>query len=1294
MAHHMFMENLSVSNDQGSPFINNDELPEHQRARRAPNSSTGASGRGNPGAWVMYPDDKLADFISFLANTEIDDMCSASEVGIAPELIKVLRSTGVRTSPLDAFADPNYCVCDNELRFIDHREAALNLKKWVGSAIVQKKQYAMGVHPMTSPVPNEDPMLLSFAPQSLKTIAVLGGARAVTTDIAAHACQLLLNQQAEGRSERDQVILNAVLLHTMESRASIRPMKIQSRMGSNHAVVDPMNAISVKHSVTEDGYLREYSDFCEANRSTISTMMAKCMKAGIAHHGLDGLRTEEASASSKLASKRAGDVGQSKAMAAGDISRVDAMVVASQVSWWHPGVTMWIAAYKMSVAMLSSAKALTLSDKEVQCLVEYTFSRTTYRKLVASNALMDSTRDIAASEVTQAASTPIRWERQVHPLVLVLDDAEYSITRKTASVELTSVYNKVHAYMALGLGAMYGDIAKTGMQQPNSIGTGLLARSGRSQRASPVFARVQLTESAVTVTACPTSDSDAVLMTINKGVEKAGLHNIVLGNEVVKVIKKPEYGMTLTYLIPSTISGKGADKSYVYLAGMHFREDSLSYSLPTLEFLSQFTTLYEPMSPVKRQKMFRLLVDPTTTRVHHRHMSLLTVMATCGHAWAPCMDKVLQWPDITNTFMSSLLLAMAALPPELYVLMVEWNGWAKCDSMAEYILEAKNLTTKMKALDNQVTLGDFELDLAPLFEWEVLNHRAVLKGIYDKELIERRDEKQSIKLTAEELEAEIDSVFQDVSAVLDSRTEEGGKSPLYATWSDWYVDRVQTTPAGSAFTVNKDMMEARNMLKANGVQNLTKTQVMAQMRDNLPLSAVIGCEPMILAQMSWKLEWSKLRALFAASMEHWMPSAFSLGQIEEYLPSDCPIGKAADAHNVCRRVMEMSTQGVVACIDAKNFNILHTHKIMSAILTSASKMLGNRLSEEQHECLRWLAKAELNQKVLVKTGEVTEQMLEKGRQEGWINRLTKGDGTVVEAADVTVGMFSGTRFTMLYNTVLNRAYYKVAEKRAQIKTLSLHSGDDVYAVFANYIDVYKMKREMAKIGYTLQLGKCFLQGVREFLRISHKNANTSQYLARSAATAIHGRIEADEPSDFVAFVGSIMRRGAEMVVRHAARAVLLDVMKIQIAGACARWAVTAMAWDSFLMLPKIMGGCAAKARLTEQWNGFSIERTASARGSIVDYLAEQPGTRTAARRLVDKLQITKYHRRVAQAVAAAIAPKGVLKNYGMIVRWMNKDDMAHMSGVAGSLGRIRQSREYILSKAAGLFNTLAINDNF
>nr|CAJ29958.1 putative RNA-dependent RNA polymerase 1 [Amasya cherry disease-associated mycovirus] len=1294
MAHHMFMESLSEENEQGSPFIDSQALPDHKMAREAPPAVVDSRLRGNPGAWMMYPDDQISELISYLANTQAQDMPTTSASAVSPHIIRALRTMGVQGNEQGAFSDPNYCVHDNQVRRIDRVKAAMNMRRWVGSAIVQRKKTSMGTYPVLSPIPNDDPMMMKFSPFPLQLELYFGGKRAMNADQAAQACQIVINQMTEGMSSKEQALMHTVLLQGYQSRGSIARMEIKSRMGKTNPPIDSNMSISDKYSMHEPEYEAAYVRFCDANENTIRDYMARCIKVGVAAHGFEGTKTEEAAAMAKLARRKAGTYGEKRAVAPGDLGLVDSLVVKSQIDWWHCNVTMWVAAYKLSVTLAASCGDMSFSDEEANEIIQYTFSRSTYRKLVASDAVMDSTRDIAASEVTQAASTPVRWARQVNPIVLVLDDAEYAITRNEANGVLTKIYDKVHAAIMKQAGKGYGDYNSTGLELVYSKETGLSADETQRGVLNPVFGYAKLANGAITVEPCKCADSNAVLMTMSEGEQKPGLSEVSIGSESVKIVKQNRGGRTLTYLMPETISGMGADRSYVYLAGMHFREDELKYSLPTLEFLSQFTTEYKPLQPSERLSKLRVLTDPTSTRVHHRHMSMLTVMATCCHAWAPCMDTVLDWPDITNTFMSALMLTMAAVPPELYVLMCEWNGWASCKSMAEYVVTAKELTTKMKALDNQVAIGDFELDLSPLFEWEVLNHRAVTKGIYDKELTERRDAMQSIKLTPEQLRPHIDSVFRDICAILDKRTKHGEKSPIFANWDDWYADRVQATPAGSAFTVEESLLQARQVLKDNGVQNLTKTQVMAQMQDGLKLDTLLSQEPAIIAQMSWKLEWSKLRALFAASMEHWMPSAFALGQIEEYLPADCPIGKAADAHRVCRRVMEMSTQGVVACIDARNFNILHTQEVMASILESASVMLGSRLSEEQHKCLKWLSKAEMNQKVLVKKGEVTEELLSAGRQEGWINQMMKGDGTMVEAATVTVGMFSGTRFTMLYNTILNRAYYKVAEELAGIKTLSLHSGDDVYSAFASYIDVYKMKKAMALIGYTLQLAKCFLQGVREFLRISHKNANTSQYLARSAATAIHGRIEADEPSDFVAFVGSIMRRGAEMVVRHATRTVLLDVMKLQIAGACARWAISAMTWDAFLVLPNIMGGCAARPRKADEWSGYSIERTASARGGIVDYLAQQPGVKTAARQLVEALGIRRYHKRVAQAVAAAIAPKGVLKNYGMIVRWMNKDDLEHLATVTGQLERIRQSREYILSKAAGLFNTLAINDHF
>ncbi|QBA69891.1 RNA-dependent RNA polymerase [Botrytis cinerea RNA virus 2] len=1293
MAQHQFTENLQVS-DEFAPFIDNEQLPESVKKGRHPRAQHNDQIRDNPGKWLHYEDERLAEVFRSLSAESEETILSEGVSGRPSHVTQLYETAGVLPIQGNRNLSPNYVLSEGALHKLDRKQCLTNLKLWLAKIETQTQNQLDHTNPWLSPVPEFDPVILDFSPNPRQLKTINANRSVVTKDEVTYACLLLKAHRDHTGDMEERKIPYAVIKQMSSASNAIRKMHLHSKRQKAPQTVKANCPITEYRDTTSPEYAKAYTVFGNRNKKEIKTLMQMAMLTGIHHHGLDGRRSPEVTATAKLARLRGEVAETSRAIAPGKLDKVDKEMQLQQLNWWHSEVTMWQAAYRWAISVISAKQELGLTDVEITTLTEWVFSRSSYRKLVASDATLDSTRDTAASEVTQAASIAIKWGRDLHPLVLIMDDMEYAVGAKTANQTVINAYNKTLKHLASLTLNKYGAESTLGISKP--IGEIMLPSitEERGLSTNIIYGITNVSDTSIWVEPSDVALSDAVLLSYTNRTCENALKTVVSKGERTMIIEQPMTGWTATYISPPTMHGVGRDKTFTFLNGMHFREDAFQFPLPLVEFMSLFTTQYEPKTIEWRRERLRALVDPVTTQVHHRHASLILLMAVCGTSWAPCLDTVLGWEHVTNTFVSALLLAMASLPPALHCLMANWDGWAKATSEDEYIKLAKVLSTKLKALDNQVALGDFEIDLAPLFEWEVLRHRATLTGDIDDEILERRDTSANVKLGVEDIRSTCDGFFRDIKTKLEHNTNEGEKSPIYNDWESFYKGRVQATPAGSAFTLNAEMREARRRLKAAGIKDLTKTQVMAEMRNDLTLDQVLSQKPQVVAQVSFKLEWGKKRALFAATTEHWLPAAFALGNIEEYMPDYCPIGKAADAHRVCDKVMKMSTKGVVACLDAKNFNILHPHKVMSYILESASKVLGGAISPEQHKALAWLTKAELTQKVIVTDQLISKGLMELGIAEGWINEETLEDGSKILLATVLGGMFSGVRFTMFDNSSLNKIYYAIAEKLAGIKSDSLHSGDDIYAVFKSYADVYKMKAAFKKIGYTLQLGKCFLQGVREFLRISHKNANTSQYLARSAATAVHGRIESSAPTDFVAYAGALLRRGAELIVRHASRSAILDMQKAQCAGATARWAVPAFTWEVFLKVPAVLGGCASQPHEAAQFAGLTVDRTAETRGDTVQYLADTEGVKLAAKGLVEQLRIRKYHRRVAEAIAAAIAPKGVVMNYGMIVRWMTARDMTRLATVSGALRQIKQSREYILSKAAGLFNTLAINEHY
>ena len=970
-----------------------------------------------------------------------------------------------------------------------------------------------------------------------------------------------------------------------------------------------------------------------------------------------------------------------------DLRLVDWATLRVQAEWWQPDIAGVVAAVKWAKAIvLASGDNLELDAERVEAMTRWVFTRSTWRKFVASDTTFDATRDIAASSVTQAAVTPVRLGYSTNPLVLAADDMEYAAVRGLLPPTLHDCWAAVMAALVYKTSA--GAYANHALAYDSFVGPPTEAEN--FYEPIPVFANSTPFNRTEVMVAVPPGEALHVLWHVSSIQQPDIVTTLTTGPEPIPMAVRQHSNGCAWYITPAFFEGQGLDPAMTYLSGMHFRENAFKYSQPMLEFLDDFGCTYERHASgpeIARWLVTRSL--PVNTQQHHKHVSLILMMAHAGHVWAPALDNMLNWEDANNAFVCTVMLALASLPPALYVLMISWKGW-QAGTMAQFAKNAKNLSTKCKALDNQVMFGDTVLDLAPLFEWDTVLNRGTGSMAWVEEVRDRRDPACNISLEPEDIKPYVREILQEIKDKIVKYEARSGNRALYRTFEEYWTQRSIKTPSGSAATCQTWIDAIKKELRAAGVMDVTKTQVVSMMPDDLKLDDLLGTAPKLVASKSIKYEWGKMRALYAACTEHYIPCAFVFDGIEEYMPDDCPIGKAADAHRVCRKVMEMSATGVTCCLDAANFNILHGHDLMEMVVECAAEEFADILSPEQKRTLKWLASAEREQWLTIMKGELPTDYFEQGVTEGWIIPDPPDEVGLGWRVRLTGGMFSGHRLTMFYNTVFNRAYYRYAADRANVRSRALHSGDDVFAVFDTYHDAYRMKAALSRINYSLQLSKCFMKGVKEFLRISHKNANTSQYLARSAATMVHGRMETGAPTDYLSVVNATLRRGAEIVVRHGNRHTVLGLLMSLAAGQSARWAVPAVTWNAMLKLPTMMGGICPPERSPDHMHCWTITRAAAARGATIKYLASTPGVRASAADIIAQIGCRAFHRRAQVAIAAAMAPNSALTNYGVCLRWVDTTSMRNIMLTAGSLGHIRQSRDYILAKAAGLFNVLAI----
>ncbi|BAM93353.1 RNA dependent RNA polymerase [Rosellinia necatrix quadrivirus 1] len=934
--------------------------------------------------------------------------------------------------------------------------------------------------------------------------------------------------------------------------------------------------------------------------------------------------------------------------------------------WYDWNVTGWIGAAMIAVALTVDPLTSGMSTGQLNSIIDSFYSGSTWRKLVDLGTTMDATPDRESGEVTAAALRAVRLRASLNPLAALCDDLEYSYRAGNQLAAIERELLSAHFRRVISNENCYPEMTK------------IPACSDRIQQAP----YVAITESSGEYTYQHTdiAGSNAVLLGWRSEPDKApDKSTLTLSGEQYDVYGFSGQGQRAYYIKYDSCHNRLANGVTAHAGGSLYRESAFGCSAPVVEFLDQFGHNYDHiMTGEERVALLMALSTPAITQQHHQHLSLVNVLNAVG-SWDPVLDHVLSWSDINYTMFTTIALAVSGLPPQARFLINKWGGWS-CESAKDYHKNAKNFSTACKSLDNKVVLLGEPLDLAVFFEWETVLNRGHGKMSWSAEIRDRRDASQNVDLPLTEAEGHIRDIMIEIKRKMKRR---GGKDLLHRSWEQFYSARARETPAGSASSLDPYILECKQAVKNATKADITKTQVLAFMEDGYTIDRLLSKPPMVLATVSIKYEWGKMRALFAAVVEHYLLAAFAFTGVEDFMPDDCPVGKGADASAVCAKVMAMAKRSVYVCVDAANFNILHTFALMSAVIRIYGEVFDDWLSDEQKATVKWLEQAELDQRVVLTRSQLDTDLYEEGVRDGWIAQ--DGDKLIVT---VLGGLFSGHRLTMFINTVLNRVYYRVACARAYTQPDALHSGDDVFACYLTIAEALSVKAGFKSFGYTLQLTKCFLLGVAEFLRISHKNNNTSQYYARSCATSVHGRIETGEANDMQALATANVTRACEAMLRYGDRRIFMQVLNMQNAGVCARWSVPCYVYAAYLVTPTLLGGMRCGHSSESLIANFAIERIANVNSPAVAFFQTTPGVKQAARDIVHALGLTEHYNRAGRAIAAGIATRSVLSAFSMSLRWMGDQVHSAMKRWAGKYSHIRQSRDYILSKSVGLFNLL------
>lgn len=267
--------------------------------------------------------------------------------------------------------------------------------------------------------------------------------------------------------------------------------------------------------------------------------------------------------------------------------------------------------------------------------------------------------------------------------------------------------------------------------------------------------------------------------------------------------------------------------------------------------------------------------------------------------------------------------------------------------------------------------------------------------------------------------------------------------------------------------------------------------------------------PKEIAHASEKMENGKARAIYGVEPMHYLINTYATKGFEERLHLVPGLEKGLSGSALVQselRRAHLTGEADVECtmLDYADFNRHHTPKAQAMIFETLAQ-LGSEVGATQDwiSANKWVSKAK--------------------------SRMSAIFPTQSKAIPVNQGMFSGTRSTDLINTILNLAYYKVAERHVaqtygiQPKELyHVHQGDDVWISNKNRVWARLIFYTLNQMGFLFQERKqMFGTGRGEYLRVLYSNGEGYGYFARAMSNYILRPVQQKMPMDPQAWAQTI-----------------------------------------------------------------------------------------------------------------------------------------------------------------------------
>lgn len=280
--------------------------------------------------------------------------------------------------------------------------------------------------------------------------------------------------------------------------------------------------------------------------------------------------------------------------------------------------------------------------------------------------------------------------------------------------------------------------------------------------------------------------------------------------------------------------------------------------------------------------------------------------------------------------------------------------------------------------------------------------------------------------------------------------------------------------------------------------------------------AIYTQRPVEMAVASEKYENGKGRAIYGVEQLHYMHNSYGTRGLEERFCNVEGLEKGSSGvdqlKNEVKRAKLTADQDVhCMMMDYADFNIQHSPEAMATIFHTLADMGVERgATNDWVVANRWVGDSKYNMRC----------------------RFPRTDPTGKKYATILPvfqGMFSGTRSTDLINTILNLAYFKVAQKFVADKyglhaadLYNVHQGDDVWVSARNQEWCALIYYTLNSMGLVMRSSKqMFGPGRGEFLRVLYNNGSADGYLGRAIPNLLLKEVQRPLTQDTASMLQSI-----------------------------------------------------------------------------------------------------------------------------------------------------------------------------